>query len=66
MGYRVKEIRQEKNITQKELEKRSGLSRQTISAIENGRVKFVSSNTLLALAKALECDIDEIFFPSAV
>ena len=66
MGFRVKEIREEKKITQEELEKKSGISRQTISAIENGRVKFVSSRTLMALAAALEVPIDDIFFPEVV
>lgn len=66
MGFRVKEIREEKKFTQEELEKRSGISRQTISAIENGKVKYVSSRTLMALAAALEVQIDDIFFPQAV
>ena len=35
MGYRLKEIREQKGLTQEELEKVSGVSRQTISAIEN-------------------------------
>ena len=68
MGYRVKEIREEKNMTQEELERRSGVSRQTISAIENDRVKAgdVKIGTLMALAKALETTIDCLFFEKAV
>ena len=66
MGSKVKEIREEKGMTQEELEKESGISRQTISAIENGKVKFSNSNTLLALAKALNCSLDDIFFPDVV
>lgn len=66
MGYRLKEIREEKNMTQEELEEKSGISRQTISAIENGRTENVMSGTLLALASALDTTIDNLFFVKAV
>ena len=68
MEYRVKEFRERKNMTQEELERRSGVSRQTISAIENNKVKEeeVKVGTLLALASALETTIDALFFSQAV
>lgn len=66
MGYRVKEIREQKNMTQEELEKRSGVSRQTISAIENNDEYQAKVGTLLALAKALETSVDNLFFQKAV
>lgn len=68
MGYRVKEVREERNMTQEELERRSGVSRQTISAIENNRVRAadVKVGTLMALASALETTIDTLFFDQAV
>ena len=68
MGYRVKEIREKRNMTQEELERRSGVSRQTISAIENDRVKAedVKVGTLMALASALGTTIDCLFFEKAV
>ena len=68
MGYHVKEIREQRGMTQEELELRSGISRQTISAIENDRVKVedVKVGTLLAIASALETTIDKIFFEKAV
>lgn len=68
MGYRVKEVREQKNMTQEELERKSGVSRQTISAIENDRVRAedVKVGTLLALASALETTIDSLFFTKAV
>ena len=63
MRYRVKEIREQKNMSQEELERRSGISRQTISAIENDRVREnVKAGTLLALANALETTVDDLFF----
>ena len=66
MGYRLKEIREEKGFTQEELEKLSGVSRQTISAIENNPDYQAKSGTLLALAKAMETTVDKIFFAEAV
>lgn len=66
MGFRVKEIREKMGMTQQELENKSGVSRQTISAIENGKAINVQGKTLVALAKALETTLDVIFFPDAV
>ena len=68
MGYRVKEYREQRNMTQEELERRSGVSRQTISAIENDKVKAedVKVGTLKALASALDTTIDCLFFETAV
>ena len=68
MGYRVKEVRELRNMTQEELERRSGVSRQTISAIENNRVRAedVKVGTLMALASALETTIDTLFFEKVV
>lgn len=66
MGYRLKEIREQKEMTQEQLEEKSGISRQTISAIENDRVENVKVGTLLALANALDTRIDNLFFENAV
>ena len=67
MRYRVKEIREQKNMSQEELERLSGISRQTISAIENDKVREnVKAGTLLAIANALETTVDELFFQKAV
>ena len=68
MGFRVREFREQRNMSQEELERRSGVSRQTISAIENDKVKAedVKVGTLLALASALETTIDNLFFEKNV
>lgn len=41
MGYRIKETREKQNMTQEELSRISGVSRGTISALENGDRKSV-------------------------
>lgn len=64
MGYKIKEARQEKNMSQEELALKSGVSRATISALENGTERYVMTGTLVKLAKALDTTIDKIFFVS--
>lgn len=66
MGFCVREIREKLGMTQEELEAKSGVSRQTISAIENNKCGDVKTGTLLAIAKALDTTLDAIFFPDAV
>lgn len=62
MGYRVKEVREEKRMTQEELAKASGVSRTTIVAIESGEVKDVLVSTLFKLAKAMDVTVNDLFF----
>lgn len=66
MGYRIKEVREEKRMTQEELANKSGVSRATISALENGTARATSTKTLLKLAEALGTTVDSIFFSKAV
>ena len=66
MGYRLKEIRENKGLSQEALEKISGVSRVTISAIENNDKHQAKIGTLLALAKALDTTVDNIFFENRV
>lgn len=63
MGYRIKELREEKRMTQEELANKSGVSRQTINAIENDKYSNVLMGTLAAIASALETTVDKIFYP---
>lgn len=63
MGCRLKEVREEKQMTTQELAERSQISRVTISKIENNRVTDVKTGTLLKLAKALGVKFEELFTP---
>lgn len=62
MVYKVREIREEKNMTQEELSAKSGVSRATIWAIEtkDGETN-TTTKTLLKLANALEVEMDDLF-----
>lgn len=62
MGFKVKEAREEKRMTQEELAEKSGVSRVTIIAIESGKSVDVKVSTLVKLADALETTVDKIFF----
>jgi len=61
LGNRLRVARAERNLSQEELAKRAGVTRQTISAIETG---LYCPSALLAflLASKLEKRVDELFF----
>ena len=61
MGYKIRDIRKNKKMSQQELEKKSGVSRGTISALETGKERATSTKTLMKIAGALEVTIDELF-----
>ena len=60
MKNRIEEIRNQKGIRQEELAKQLGVSRQTISSLENGRY---NPSILLAykIAKFFEMRIEDVF-----
>lgn len=66
MSYKVKEFREKVGLSQDELAKKSGVSRATISALENGTVRSTSTKTLNKLAQALGTTVDKIFFGASV
>ncbi|RKW15850.1 MAG: XRE family transcriptional regulator [Catonella sp.] len=57
----MKKRRQELKITQEELAEKSGVSRGTISLMENGLVVNSKFETISKLAKALDSKIEDIF-----
>lgn len=62
MGYRIKERRELLRMSQEDLSLKSGISRQTISSLENTPGKNVSTKTLEKLAAALGVTVGELFF----
>lgn len=58
----LKRIREDKNITQKELSERSGVNIQMIAKYEQGvkDINKAQALTLRALANALACKIDDL------
>ena len=57
---KVREKRLEKDWTQFDLSKKSGVSQPTISQIENGRRKYPTYESIKKIARALGTDIKEL------
>lgn len=58
---RLKDIRESKALTITELARRSGITRQTITRLENEEDDTANSKTLKALADALEVRVTDFF-----
>lgn len=63
MGYRIREKRKEKKMSQEELGKKANISRAIISELETGKRTVTSTKTLSKIAAALECSVEDIFLP---
>jgi len=61
IGNRLKEMRESKNLSQGDIEKRSGLLRCYISRVENGHT-VPSVETLEKMARALEEPMYRLFY----
>lgn len=66
MGYRIKEIRERKGMSQSELSDKSGVTRATIWKLETGENEVTTSKTLLKIADALGVTIGELFLDHEV
>ena len=66
MFEKIKDVRTAKGMSQVELAEKSGVSRFTIIALENGSLTDTHFSTLLKLANALEVTIDNLFFGDRV
>ncbi|XQY93771.1 helix-turn-helix transcriptional regulator [Metabacillus sp. HB246100] len=60
MKNRMKEMRKAKKLTQEDLAKQVGVSRQSIIAIESGKYK-PSLELAYYISKAFECMIEDVF-----
>jgi len=58
LGNRVKRLRQIRQLNQKQLSARAGISQATLSRIETGSVKQPRTSALVQLAEALEVSVD--------
>lgn len=61
IGERLRELRESKDLSQGEIEKRSGLLRVYVSRVENGHT-VPSIETLEKLARALEVPMYQLFY----
>lgn len=61
MAYRIRELREKKELTQEQLAQMSGISRMTICKLENNEESEVMVGTLKALAAALNVPVSKLF-----
>ena len=66
MGYKIKDLRKSMKMTQQELAEKSGVSRATIVALENGTDNNTTTGTLLKISRALDTTVDALFFEDGV
>ena len=59
IGQKIKELREEKNLTQYELSQKAGVGLRTVSNIELGAFN-ARLDTLQKIASALDCTVDII------
>lgn len=61
MGEKIKQLRLKKLMSQKDLAEAAGVSRVTISSIENKKRNSFSTSTLNKIGKALGVTVDYFF-----
>lgn len=59
MSQRIKEIRMRKEMSQKELAERAGITQAYLSELESGK-KIGGLGVHVMIAKALKCSLDEL------
>ncbi|NJM68692.1 MAG: helix-turn-helix domain-containing protein [Acaryochloris sp. RU_4_1] len=57
---KLKELREERGISQNQLARVTGMSPQNIQKIEQGRSKGIQFDTLEKFCQALNCEIEEL------
>lgn len=58
---RLRELRNEHNLSQLELSERSGVAQSVISDIETGVTKSPGVGIVMKLAKALNCTVEQFY-----
>lgn len=61
MQNNIKKRREELNLNQEQLAEKAGVARTVISQLETGQRTVITSDTMLKLAKAMECTVPDIF-----
>lgn len=60
--YKIKQLRQERGMSRKELSEKSGVSNTTLYWLENNIKQIAMSKTLLSIAKVLNVSVNDLFF----
>lgn len=62
LGYKIKEARVAKDMSQQELAEKANVSRTIISQLESGVKTVTKTDTLIKIANALDVKVEDIFF----
>ena len=62
MGYKIREIREAKGMSQETLAEKAGISRTIVWNLETNPNAVTTTKTLKSIADALETTVDKIFF----
>lgn len=66
MGYKIREIREAKGMSQEALAEKAGISRTVIWNLETNPDAVTTTKTLKSIADALDTTVDKIFFTDGV
>ena len=61
IGFRIKQIREQKNLPQEQLANLLEISQSKLSKIENGRLKKIEMKLVLKFCKNKDIELDEFF-----
>ena len=61
IGFRIKQIREQKNLSQEQLVNLLEISQSKLSKIENGRLKKIEMKLVLKFCKNIDINLDDFF-----
>ena len=60
-GFRIKQLREEKNLSKEQLDNLLEISQSKLSKIENGRLKKIEMKLVLKFCKNIDINFDDFF-----
>ena len=61
IGFKIKKLREEKNVSQEQLVNLLKISQSKLSKIENGRLKKIEIKLVLKFCKNIDINLDDFF-----
>ena len=61
IGFKIKKLREEKNVSQEQLVNLLEISQSKLSKIENGRLKKIEMKLVLKFCKSIDINLDDFF-----
>ena len=61
IGFRIKQLREQKNLSQEQLANLLEISQSKLSKIENGKLKKIEMKLVLKFCKNIDINFDDFF-----